>query len=261
MLLKDKVVVVSGVGPGLGQALAVLAAREGARLVLGELIPSRLDDAEREISTLPDAVEILKVPTDITQRAACDALVQAALQRFGRIDGLVNDAFASGTPCGIADADFDDWRRIMEVNLFGSLNMCRAVFAPMKAQGRGSIVNINTMGVRLPVTGQAAYAAAKAALAQSTVQLASEWGPYGIRVNSTFMGWMWGPSVIAHFRSVAPPGQDIDALRAQVAANAPLRIMPADRDCARPIITLLSDYMDVVTGASLDINAGAYMPM
>lgn len=262
MILKDKVVIISGIGPGLGQALSTLAAKEGAKLAIAARTPSKLDEAEAEIAALGLGTEVLKVPTDIADKAQCEALVQKTLERFGRIDGLVNSAYIAGDFTLMEDADFDDWRRTMDVNLYGTLNLARAAIAPMKKAGGGSIVNVNTMVTRKPLPYQGGYATSKAALAVATAQLATEVGQYNIRVNSTFMGWMWGPSVEGYMQGVvAQGGPSIDEQKAAVAQNIALGRIPEDRECARPIIMLISDYASVVTGASLEVNGGEFMPM
>lgn len=262
MILKDKVVIISGIGPGLGQALSTLAAKEGAKVAIAARTSTKLDKAEAEIRALGLDTEIVKLPTDISDRRQCQHLVDATVERFGRVDGLVNSAYVAGAFTLVEDADLDDWRQTMDVNLFGSLNLCQAVIPAMKAAKGGAIVNVNTMVTRKPLAGQGGYATSKAALAVATAQLAGEVGQHNIRVNSTFMGWMWGPSVEGYMQSVADAGgPSIEEQKAVVAKNIPLGRIPEDRECARPIIMLLSDYADVVTGASLEINGGEFMPM
>lgn len=262
MLLKDKVVIVSGIGPGLGQALSTLAAQEGARVVMSARTPARLDAAEAEIAALGLGAEVLKMPCDITDAAQCEALAAAALDRFGRIDCLVNSAYTAGKLTLMEDSDLADWRHTLDTNLFGSLALCLAVFPAMKAQGQGAIVNVNTQVARKPLAYQGGYAASKAALAHASAQLALEWGQYGIRVNSTFMGWMWGTSVAGYMEDIAAKGgPSVAEQKAEVAKAIALRVIPPDRECAKGIVMLLSDYASMVTGASLDINGGEFMPI
>lgn len=262
MLLKDKVVIVSGIGPGLGQALSTLAAQEGAHVVVSARTPAKLDTAQAEIAALGLGTQVLKMPCDIADTAQCKALVDAALERFGRVDCLINSAYTAGKLTLMEDSDLADWRRTLDTNLFGSLGLCLAVFPAMKAQGKGAIVNVNTMVTRKPLPYQGGYAASKAALAHASAQLALEWGQYGIRVNSTFMGWMWGPSVAGYMEGIAAGGgPSVEEQKAEVAKNIALRLIPPDRECARSIIMLLSDYASMVTGASLDINGGEFMPI
>lgn len=261
MILKDKVVIVSGIGPGLGQELSSLVAAEGGHVVMAARTSAKLDAAEALIREAGHDVEVLKVPTDISRREDVARLVAATKERFGRIDGLINSAYIPGAFTDVVDADFDEWRRTFDVNLFGTLDLCQSVIREMRETGGGSIVNVNTQVTRKPWVQQAAYATSKAAMAMATMQMATEVGQWNIRVNSTFMGWMWGHSVEQAFDHMAKKsGQSVAELKAAQEANIALRRMPTDRECARPIIMLLSDYCSVVTGASLDINGGEFMP-
>ncbi|ANI79346.1 MULTISPECIES: SDR family oxidoreductase [Sphingobium] len=261
MILKDKVVIVSGIGPGLGQELSSLAAAEGAHVVLAARTPEKLDAAEAMIRQAGQDVGVLKVPTDISKRDDVERLVGATMDRFGRIDGLINSAYIPGAFTDVVDADLDEWRRTFDVNLFGTVGLCQSVIRQMRESGGGSIVNVNTQVTRKPWVQQAAYATSKAALAMATVQMATEVGRWNIRVNSTFMGWMWGHSVEQALDYMAKEsGQSVAELKAAQEKTIALGRMPTDRECARPIIMLLSDYCSVVTGASLDINGGEFMP-
>ena len=261
MILKDKVVIVSGIGPGLGQELSLLAAAEGAHVVLAARTPAKLDAAEAMIREAGHDVHVLKVPTDISKREDVERLVSTTVDRFGRIDGLVNSAYIPGAFTDVVDADLDEWRRTFDVNLFGTVGLCQSVIRHMRETGGGSIVNVNTQVTRKAWVQQAAYATSKAALAMATVQMATEVGRWNIRVNSTFMGWMWGHSVEQALDYMSKEsGKSVAELKAEQEKGIALGRMPTDRECARPIIMLLSDYCSVVTGASLDINGGEFMP-
>lgn len=263
MLLKDKVIIVSGIGPGLGVKLAVEAAREGAAGVVAlARTPAKLEDAEARIKDVAPDCEVLCSPTDITDAAACDAVVKAAVERFGRIDGLVNSAFLHGAMDYAATADVESWIEPIRTNLFGTLKLTQATAKQMQQQKQGAIVMINTMAVRkVPPVGEAGYAASKSALATSVKYLAKELGPDNIRVNSVHMGWMWGAPVQGYVAWKAQEsGVAEDDIKAQIAANIPLGIVPPDDECARAALFFVSDYARVVTGASLDVNGGEYMP-
>ncbi len=105
---------------------------------------------------------------------------------------MFNSAYVPGNFTAIEQADLGSWRQAMEVNFFGTMNLSLAVVPHMKAQGGGAIVMINTMVTRKPMPTQAGYGASKAALANATAHLALELGPYNIRVNAAYMGWMCG---------------------------------------------------------------------
>jgi NAD(P)-dependent dehydrogenase (short-subunit alcohol dehydrogenase family) len=263
MLLSNKIVLVSGIGPGLGVKLAVEAAREGAAgLVICARSADKLMDAEARIRALNLETPVLQQTCDITDRSQCEALVQAATERFGRIDALVNSAFVHGAMDYVSTADLDSWAVPLNTNLIGTLKLTQAVLPVMQAQKAGAIVMINTMAARqVPPLGEAGYAASKAALANSAKYLAKEVGKDGIRVNSIHMGWMWGAPVIGYFEWQArEQGVTVEQLKAPVEASIPLGRIPTDDECARAALFLVSDYASAVTGAALDANGGAYMP-
>ena len=264
MLLKDKIVIVSGIGPGLGVKLAVEAAREGAAgVVVAARTQDKLDDAEKRIHSVAKQCRVLKQVTDITDRKQCDALVAAAVKTFCRIDALINSAFVHGDMDYASSANLDSWLTgPIGTNLIGTLKLTQAVAAQMKQQKSGAIVMINTMAVRqVPPLGEAGYAASKAALATSAMYLAKELAADGIRVNTVHIGWMWGAPVQAYVAWQARQlGIPEEKLKAQIAANIPLGRIPTDDECARPALFLISDYASAVTGAALDVNGGAYMP-
>ena len=262
MLLKDKVVIVSGIGPGLGIKLAILAAEQGARaVVVAARTAKKLDAAEDEINKVSGSTEVLKVPTDISDRSACDKLIAASIEKFGRIDCLINSAYNPGKFGPIEKANMDDWRSAMEVNLFGTMNLTQAVIPQMKEQGGGAIVMINTMETHKALPMQGGYGASKAALASATSHLALELGKYAIRVNSAFMGWMWGPPV-EYFVNMTAKQQSIsaDQVKKGIEKNIALGAIPSDYDCGKAAIFLASDYACAITGACLDVNGGEYMP-
>lgn len=261
MLLRDKILFISGVGPGLGIQLALLGAQEGARLVLAELDEGNLETAVRAVAALGLGTEVLALANDIRDRDRCRASVAATLERFGRLDALVNSAYVAGGWEPIESAAVGSWQRTFDTNLIGTLTLTQEAIGAMKVTG-GSIVMVNTMVVRnRPMAGNAEYDASKAALRSITGNLAQEVGRYGIRVNSVFMGWMWGPSVARHLEARASEaGGSVEELRREVERDIPLGRMPTDEECARAALFFASDYSVAVSGASLDVNGGQYIP-
>ncbi|MBV2234916.1 MAG: SDR family oxidoreductase [Sterolibacterium sp.] len=267
MLLRDKVVIISGIGPGLGIKLAVEAAREGARAVVcAARTPARLDAAEAAIKALGAVAEncsVLKLPTDINDATQCNQLVQETVAHYGRIDALINSAYAHGNFDRVAHSDLDTWHQAFETNVIGTLRLTQAVIAQMKqnpGSSGGAIVMINTMATRKPYPGEGAYAASKAAQETAARYLAQEVGRDGIRVNSIFMGWMWGVPVQQAIGMMAQHQQRSEAeVLAGIEAHIPLGKMVTDDDCARAALMLASDYARAITGACLDANGGEYM--
>jgi NAD(P)-dependent dehydrogenase (short-subunit alcohol dehydrogenase family) len=262
MILKDKVVMVSGIGPGLGQKLAFHAAKEGAHIAIGARTAAKLDAVEEEVRRRGHDVRVLKVPTDVRDRDQCAEFVAETAKAFGRIDALINSAYVTGAYQQAHEADLDDWRETLNVNLFGAMNLIQETIPHMSAAGRGSIVNVNTKVTRLPHPLMGGYAVSKAALRMATAQLAKEISHTGVRINSVFPGWMWGPTVENGFIARAEAeGRTVAELRKEVAAAIPIGDIPEDDDCARAIIALASDYFSAVTGACLDLSGGEYLPL
>jgi NAD(P)-dependent dehydrogenase (short-subunit alcohol dehydrogenase family) len=264
MLLKDKVVLVSGIGPGLGIKLALEAAREGASgLIVTCRTASKLADAEKRLRAAGYDRPLLAKTCNINDKAQCEALVAAGVAQFGRIDALINSAFNHGAMDYAATGNLDHWvTGPIQTNLIGTMRITQAVIPQMKAQKSGAIVMINTMAVRqVPPLGEAGYAASKAALRTSAMYLAKELAPDGIRVNTVHIGWMWGFPVQMYVQYQAQQAKvSEDQIKAQIAANIPMGRIPTDDECARPALFLASDYASAITGAALDVNGGAWMP-
>lgn len=260
MILQDKIVVITGIGPGMGSKLALEAPRAGAKVALVARRAELLEEAVKGIQASGGSA--ISVQADVTKPADCARVVEKTLDAYGRIDGLINSAYSMGKMSSIEDANLDDWRSAMEVTLFGSLNMVRAVLPAMKANGRGSIVNIGTMETRKPLVNNGAYNVPKAALQGATRQLAAELGKYNIRVNTAVPGWMWGKPVEEYMNAAAKSsGMTVDALIEQTASQIALGHIPRDEECAKAVIMLLSDYCIEVTGAALEINGGQFFSL
>jgi len=256
MILKNKVVIVSGIGPGLGQELAYGAAREGAKLVIAARSTELLNKLQTEISA--SGSEVIAVPCDITNPADCEHLVQSTIDEYGKVDGLINSAYRAGDFKVICDSDFSDWQETMNTNFFGTMNLTMATVKRMESHANGAIVMI--LITKKPLPTQGGYAASKGALSTATKILAKELGPKGIRVNSVFMGWMWGPPVEMYVNYTAQTmGVTPEAVIADVVKDIPLGLIPDDSDCANAALFLISDLAKVITGSSLDVNGGEFM--
>jgi NAD(P)-dependent dehydrogenase (short-subunit alcohol dehydrogenase family) len=260
MLLKDRVVIITGVGPGMGRKLALQTAAEGAKVAVSARSQGFVDEVVQEIEAAGGSA--IGVPTDVAEDADCDRLAARTLEAFGRIDGLVNSAYRHKDFITFEDGDLAEWQANMNVTHFGALRMVRAVLPAMKRQGGGAIVNVSTKSSVKMVAGEGDYGTAKAAMNAATRQLATELGKYGIRVNVARMGWMWGvPVERALERRAAAQGITMEQIKASVAARIPLGRIPTDEECARTVIFLLSDYSSAMTGAALDVNGGEVMPL
>jgi NAD(P)-dependent dehydrogenase (short-subunit alcohol dehydrogenase family) len=255
MIVKGKVLILTGVGPGMGRRLALEAVREGARVALGARSQPFIEALAAEINAAGG--EALALPTDVLRPEQCVRLAEATLTRFGRIDGLTNAAYVVSDPHDADSADLDAWQRTMSIICFGALRMVQAVVPAMKQQGAGAIVNVSSMVTRKPPPQRGDYTVAKVALNGLTRQLAQELGAFGIRVNTTSIGWMWGAEVQRVTREMAASmGKTEAQLVGEITSRIPLGHVPSEEDCSRAVLFLLSDYSRAVTGAHLDVNGG-----
>ena len=257
MLLNGKVIVISGVGPGLGQTLAKLAAAEGAKVVLGARNQAFLDEVAESIQSAGG--EAVALSTDVTSTEQCRALISAGVKAFGRIDGLVNSAYAHGDWATADAADPDKLSDVIDVICQGALRMAQACVPHLEASGGGSIVNVSTMSTVKPFAGETMYAAGKGALNALTRHMANDYGRFGVRVNNLRMGWIGGAPVYAFIDSQVAAGADRDEVVGGITSRIPLGIIPPEDDCARAVLAFLSDYSAVITGTSVDVNGGEYM--
>lgn len=259
-LLDGRTVVVSGVGPGLGQQVAVRAAREGAQVVLGARTEANLAKAAAEIESDHPGRSAWR-RTDIADDDTCAALAALAVERFGRIDAVVHVAALDSHFGGLADADFAAWRQVLDVNLIGTLQLTRACLPALGERG-GSVVIIGTQSaVAAPSqVRQAAYAASKGALTSAMYSMARELGPQRIRVNTVLPGWMWGPAVEAYVSwTAATEAVPEEEVRSRLAERMALPELATDGDVAEAALFFASDRARAITGQSLLVNAGELM--
>ena len=183
--LADQVAIVTGAGRGIGRAVALAFAAEGARVVLASR--TRADLAEVAGAIRDGGGTALALPTDVTQDAAVEALVEEVAAQLGRIDILVTAAgvAAFGPVAGTKPAD---WDGMLAVNLRGAMVCCRAVLPVMQRQRRGTMVNVGSIAAKRAIPGGAAYAATKAGLAAFSAVLAEEVRADGIRVGVVVPG-------------------------------------------------------------------------
>ncbi len=254
-LLKDKVAIVSGIGPGMGRDISLAMAREGAHLVLAARSMDKLEAVAREIEPL--GRRVLCVPTDVTRRDDVERLVAQAVETFGRIDVLSNNAFDPGARELVEDADLDGWRAMFEVNLYGAMQLSQEVIPVMKKQGGGAIVMTNSMSMRLIIERYGGYAASKAALLAATQTMARELGKHKIRVNSVVPGYIWGERLERYFHRLASErGTTFEAVYEEIAAQTSLRHLPHSEEIAPAVVFFASDWARAITGQTLDVNGG-----
>jgi NAD(P)-dependent dehydrogenase (short-subunit alcohol dehydrogenase family) len=256
MLLANKVVVVAGIGPGLGRSIALQSAKQGADLVLAARTESRLAEVADEVQAL--GRKAITVGTDVNDDASAQNLVDRSLAEFGRVDALINNAFAVPPLGDLATVDFEQTRAGFETNVLGALRLSR-MFLPYLVESQGNIVMINSSVLRHSSQPYGAYKMAKSALLALAQALATEFGPRGVRVNSVAPGYIWADTLMNYFTYLGKKrGVDQKAIYEETAANMDLRRLPEPDQIADAVVFMASDLARAITGHCLDVNCGEF---
>jgi NAD(P)-dependent dehydrogenase (short-subunit alcohol dehydrogenase family) len=257
-LLEGKVAVVTGIGPGIGRSTTLKLAEHGADLAIGARTESALQELAAEVEQT--GRRCVYSPTNIGDNDQCQMLAKTAVEAFGRIDILVQNAFMHGPCAGAVETDPDDGRKVFKINVQGTLQMIQACLPHM---GPGSsIVVTNSMAARTSTTIEGPYSASKAAMLSLVRTVAQEVGPRGIRANSVLPGFVHGPSLDVYFewqsndRGITP-----QQVHDEVADQTAMKKLVVPDDIAGAIVFLASDLSNGITGISLDVNAGQYLPL
>lgn len=255
MRLQGRIAIVSGVGPGLGRAIALGLAREGAWVVLAARNRTALQEVAEEVEGRGGRA--LVVPTDITVDRDVDALMSQTTEVCGGLDILVNNAFVQPPLETLEATEPATWEQALAVNVLGSVRVTRAAIPLLRARAGGSVVFINSMSARRTRPRFGVYSATKAALLSTARTFALELGRDGIRVNSVVPGYIWGPSLKWWFEHRAERrGVDPADIYDEVASETALHHLPTPEEVADSVIFLASDDARAVTGQTLDVNGG-----
>ena len=275
--LVGRVALVTGAGRGIGKAIALTLAGEGARVAVNDYYQERADAVAQEIATVltlqAEGAEALGVQADVTDAGAVRAMVAATVERFGRLDILVNNAGIpaaaglGGQPGGggfsgplFKDTGPDDWRRTMEVITLGVLNCSHAVLPHMVEQGGGVILNIVSDAGRVGEPRLVAYSMAKSGVIGLTRALAKEEGRNGIRVNAVSPATTETEATAALFGDASPEGQArLQAVLRQYPLGRKRGGLGRPQDIADAVAFLVSDRAQWITGQVLSVNGGYAM--
>jgi len=246
--LQGLVSVITGAGSGIGRASALAFAQEGSSVLVADLNGGSAEETATQIRSAGGIAAELEV--DVTDPRKVEQMVAAAIDRFGRVDVLFNNAGLAQTFTPLEDSGDDLFDRIMTVNVKGVFNGCRAVIPHMKAQGGGVILNTaSTAGIR-PRPGLAVYNASKAAVISMTKTLALEVAPHRIRVVSICPVATDTPMLPEFMGGDTPEG------RARYVATIPWGRLNRPEDLARAAVFLASSEAEMVTGTAFEVDGG-----
>ncbi len=257
--LKGKVAIVTGagsIGPGLGngKATAIVFAREGAKVVLADI---NLKAAEETKSIIDkEGGNCITFNADVTSPADCKAMVEKCVQTFARVDILHNNVGILGAG-GALDTTEELWDKVLKVNLKSMFLTCREAIPCMIKQGKGSIINVSSIGgVRVPQPGQMSYAVSKGAIIAFTNEIALEFASKGIRANCVLPGLIKTPLVEWSYNPKAWGGRDVDEMWRKRDEMSPTGKQGEAWDIASAALFLASDESKYVNGVSLLVDGG-----
>jgi NAD(P)-dependent dehydrogenase (short-subunit alcohol dehydrogenase family) len=243
MRLKDKVAIITGGAHGMGEAEARLFAREGAAVVIADVLSELGEAVAADINAGQGRAMFIR--TDVTSETDWQRLISGTIEAYGRLDILVNNAGISGSSVG-SDLSLEGWNKLMSINATGVFLGTTLAAQEMAKAGRGSIVNISSiMGFIGGAEGHPGYSASKGAVRLLTKSAAVRWGPQGVRVNSVHPGYL--PAMLGGTNS---------GTRSAKIPLTPLRRLGEPIEVAYGVLFLASDEASFVTGTELVIDGG-----
>jgi len=247
MNLINKVAIVTGAGRGIGKAIAMALAREGANIIAIDVDIQTTEEVAKEIKSLDQ--QALAIRVDVSDIKEVNRMVQSVLKKFKRVDILVNNAAIIKRGL-IEDLTEEDWDRVMDVNLKGAFNCMKAVVGTMKKQRYGKIVNISSIAGKIGDLASApCYGASKAGMTCLAKSLARELASYNINVNV----------VAPHAIKTDMSKEWSEEKRKSIIADIPLGRLGEPEDIAEAVVFLVSDKAKFITGEVLDVNGGRLM--
>jgi NAD(P)-dependent dehydrogenase (short-subunit alcohol dehydrogenase family) len=263
MRLKDKVAIVTGGGQGIGRAIALSFAREGASVIIAGRTIKTLEETCNEITG--KGGKAVFIQADISKEDQVKRLVSETVRQFGKLDILVNNSGVAGPTAKVVDMDLNQWNETLAVDLTGSMLCSREVLKHMIPRGTGNIINIVSEGGRAGTgkTGypmRSAYCCSKMGQIGLTETLAIEAGEYNIRVNAVSPGPIQGERIFNVVRKrVEATGVAFEEIMKELASNCSLKRLATEEETAAVVVFLASDESSGVTGQTIPVSCGQHM--
>ncbi len=244
--LKGKVALVTGAAQGIGKAVSLLLARNGADIVVSDINFEKAEETAKEIELIGSKALAIKV--NVAHLGEVEQMVETILEKFGKIDILVNNAGITRDKLILRMTE-EDWDMVLDVNLKGTFNCTKAVIRYMAKQKSGKIVNIASVVGEMGNAGQVNYSASKAGVIGLTKTIAREFAQRGINVNAIAPGYIETPMT-----DVLP-----DKVKEELRRLIPMERLGKPEDVAEAVLFLVSDASSYITGQVLNVNGGIYM--
>jgi meso-butanediol dehydrogenase/(S,S)-butanediol dehydrogenase/diacetyl reductase len=253
--LAGKAALVTGGGAGIGAATAHIFCREGAAVALVDRDENALHDtAQRIRAAVPDA-RVTWFAADVGDEALALQAVAHAVGAFGALDVLVNNA-AARSYAAVADATAQEWQSVVNVNLIGTANYCRAALPALRKSGRGAIVNVSSCYAVTGRKGMPIYDASKAGQLALTRTLAFEEAQHGVRANAVCPG---STLTDFHIGRAKAKGKDVEQLKTERSTTSLVGRWASPEEIAHPILWLASDEASFITGTTLMVDGGLHI--
>lgn len=255
MMIEGDTALVTGAGNGIGRAIAGELAANGLDVVIADVDRDGMEETASLVES--HGRRAVSLHTDVSDETSVEETVESAIETFGSIDVLVNNAGIAGPTKNVEDVTVEEWENTLGVNLRGAFLVSRSLVGKMKAQGYGRIVNISSASGKRPVPQRSPYTASKSGLLGLTRTMAVEGGEYDVNVNAVCPGTVAGPRIDRVIeREAEASGRTVEEIAAGKRAKSPRNEFVQPEDVAAMVVYLCSTAADRITGQSVNVTGG-----